>query len=126
MQLTPTTDDIPFNAEGNMLGYSYGGGGRRPNYSFNATLRFAGFRRGRSAANAIFVDGEGHRYSMFLSALEDILKTDGMRDGFVRGCWSFCKRGSNYSIFRLGDLDGNVVPSKAERCAAVRLTDTVS
>lgn len=71
----------------------------RQNYKFESFLYFKGFSRGRSAAYANFVDDNGVRHTMFLSDLEDLIKS---RSTFMRGAWhdewTFCKRGMNYGI----------------------------
>lgn len=68
----------------------------KDNYEFEATLTFKEFRRGRSAFNAYFIDGDGMQYSMFLTDFTDCIPI--MNRGRVAGRFTFCKRGANYGL----------------------------
>ncbi len=72
----------------------------RPNVPFEADLTIAGMESGRSAKYVVLEDGDGHRYSMFVTDLLDALRTqDGVRDGRF-GCrrWIVAKRGQNFGV----------------------------
>lgn len=69
----------------------------RDNYEFVATMRFVTFKRGRSAAYAIWETEDGEQYSMFLTDLEDAIPY--MVDGHLTiRRFTFSKRGSNYGV----------------------------
>lgn len=71
----------------------------RDNYEFSATLTFAGFSRGRSAAYLNFMNPEtGEFFPMFLADLSDVLTRCTLEKGKVNALWTFCKRGQNYGI----------------------------
>jgi hypothetical protein len=68
----------------------------RDNVVFEDTLKFIGFSRGRSAANADFETSDGKRVTMFLADLGDAMKQ--MFAGCLRGSFTYCKRGMNFGI----------------------------
>jgi hypothetical protein len=76
------------------------------NFTWQGTIEFLHFRRGRSAAHAIFevVRSEdarvdvGDNHVMFLTYLSDVINKNMIRNGFVTGEFTFYKRGSNFSI----------------------------
>lgn len=93
---------IPFNKLGHLLDYPGAHHGEvtwRSNEPFDAKLVFQCFKRGRSAARAIFLDGDGRRLVVFLADLEQILKSGALvKFGVIRGTWCYCKRGENYGV----------------------------
>lgn len=89
---------IPFSRSGHQLAYA-GGWERdvqwRDNDTFEDTLTFLSFERGRSAAHACFERrSTGTQVYVFLTDLADMIKH--MKDGKVHGRFAFCKRGQNY------------------------------
>lgn len=95
---------IPFDANGNPLNYAREYGWNRiewkDNYIFEASLVFDHFQRGRSAAHAIFNDGQGRKFTMFLAELSKAIPS--LEEGQLVGYFTFCKRGQNYGIKFLG------------------------
>lgn len=92
---------VPFDASGNLLNYAetygcYAPKEWRDNYEFSGSLSFKDFRRGRSAANAILEDKEGHTYTMFLTDFKAAIPY--MVNGKITGRFTFCKRGANYGV----------------------------
>ena len=72
---------------------------------FGASLKFGGFRRGRSAAHSIWfyaVDesdlGKSLPFTIFLTDLEDIMRKGALFSEPVFGVWKPVKRGQNYGI----------------------------
>lgn len=98
--------EAPYDRNGNLLDYAeYGDVDWRPNTPFRATLTYDTFTRGQSSAKLVWVDAEGHRYPMFLSGLDAILRSGepiiagGL--GFpmrITATWIVVKRGQNYGI----------------------------
>ena len=98
----PKALTIPFDRKGNMLSYqAYDTHEMRENYEFTAVLTLTGISRGRSAANAEFVDENGRSYSMFLKDFSELLRTVGVIRGKTYGRWTFVKRGANYGVKRV-------------------------
>lgn len=110
----------PFDQHGNLqhfpeCWYEYPDGGavvRHEPYwidaePFGATLIFAGFRRGRSAAYFMWrqvIPGTAQvlEYPMFMTDMADLVEFDVIEYGVVRGTtWEACKRGQNYGIRRV-------------------------
>ncbi len=96
----------PFDEYGNLMHWAREGSGYgqahewRPNMPFEADLRIAGMESGRSAKYVVLTDGDGHRFSMFVTDLLDALRTpDGVREGRF-GCrrWVVAKRGQNFGV----------------------------
>lgn len=90
---------IPFDSQGNMLGYDKDHRAQlwRENTPFYAKFKFDHFERGRSAAHAIFLeDRSGRRFQMFMTDLSDAMVH--IRQGFLEGDFVFAKRGSNYGL----------------------------
>lgn len=118
---------VPFDRCGNLLGYSYYGisesekeickeKGRFerfygngtlaevfvPSFEFDGTLRFERFSRGRSSVRAHFVDCDTtHKYEMFISDFDDVIKGNHIADSLIKGTFSFVKKGQNYGIVLL-------------------------
>ncbi len=97
---------VPFDQSGNLMHWAREGTGYgaahewRPNVPFVADLTIAGMESGRSAKYVVLVDGDGRRYSMFVTDLLDVLRTPmGARDGRL-GCrrWVVAKRGQNFGV----------------------------
>jgi len=78
------------------------------NVPFMATLTFAGFERGHSAAHAIFLSdskpGSSElipvvwQFQVFLTDLADMIRSDLWSQGKITGTFIGCKHGSNYGI----------------------------
>lgn len=68
----------------------------RDNSEFEDTLKFVGFERGRSAANAAFLRADGTRCTMFLTDLEAVMPQ--LFAGCLQGTFTWCKRGQNFGI----------------------------
>jgi hypothetical protein len=89
---------VPFDKEGRMLSWTPPGHTLfRENFEFEATMEVVGIRRGRSAANFILRSGS-RDYSMFMGEMIDMIKATNISAGVVSGVWTFCKRGTNYSL----------------------------
>lgn len=75
-----------------------------PNEPFEATLRFDGFERGRSAAKAWWVsENTGTYYPMFLMDLDTLLRSGTIVDGRITGRFMARKQGANYGLLRVTD-----------------------
>lgn len=89
---------IPFDAEGNQLHYAETWRRDlewRDNHVFDATLRYAGYCRGRSAAYMLFVRVDTlASVVVFLGDFDPVVAR--MVKGEVSGRFTFCKRGQNY------------------------------
>lgn len=72
----------------------------KENFEFEATLEVYGITRGRSAARFRLRNTEApfERYEMFMTCVEDLLVNGEVSKGRITGRWTFCKRGSNYSL----------------------------
>jgi hypothetical protein len=68
------------------------------NKVFEETLTYAGYGRGRSSAVFYFKDSTGADYQMFMTDMDDLLKSKDILNGQVAATWTFCKRGQNYGI----------------------------
>lgn len=91
---------IPF-CEGDMLAYADYWRGTvewRDNEQFEATLKYVGFERGRSAAHLIFEDENGHSFPMFLQQFDEIMHAGGFDGNKIYGKWVGVKRGQNYGV----------------------------
>lgn len=74
----------------------------KPNYIFSADLKFTGFTRGRSSAQACFKDSNNDKiYYMFLVDFSDIILA-GCNVNKLKGNFTYTKRGCNYAIKFLG------------------------
>lgn len=66
---------------------------------FRAVLVYEGYARGRSAAYFIWRHSiTGTRYPMFMTDLDEMLRTRTIPQVGVHATWIECKRGSNYGI----------------------------
>lgn len=95
--------EIPFDKDGNQLHYAFAGERDvtwKPNTTFNGSLRFDRFARGRSAAYAVFLRmvkmEKDVEVIVFLTDLEGMMR--GMTQGVCYGEFAYCKRGQNYGV----------------------------
>lgn len=89
---------IPFR-DGNQESYpAWSGSEMLPNFSFEDTLVYQGYGRGRSAVYVNFVrESNGKSVTMFISDFIDISVAGRMCDGGkVTGVFTFVKKGANY------------------------------
>ena len=118
---------IPFDPEGNLLGYSYYGiasndeikcmnEGKfeyyserngvstlrevfKPNFKFSDELIFNRFSRGCSSVKAHFTSSNTNKkYEMFITDFQDVILADKFNDHKISGTFTFIKRGLNYGI----------------------------
>lgn len=82
-----------------------GGHEWKPNKPFKTTLFYDGFARGRSSAGFRFKDADGHVYWMFMTDLDDAIRT-GAAPLQLSGTFEFAKRGANYGV-RLVELEND-------------------
>lgn len=96
--------DIPFGRDGAQLHYGETRGAAalstvwKPNFSFHGELQFLEFRRGRSAAYAVFgrIEEECVRSTVVVFLADLGVMLPHMRKGSAKGEFTFCKRGQNY------------------------------
>lgn len=72
---------------------------------YNTTLKFLQQQRGCSSVRLIFEDIDGDRHGMFLKDFVEIAMTVGFTDKTVSGQFGFVKRGRDYGIRYLGELE---------------------
>lgn len=65
---------------------------------FTARLTYQGYKRGRSAAYFQWVDENGRTFPMFLTDIDDILRTRELGPDGITATWVECKRGQNYGL----------------------------
>lgn len=95
---------VPFDSDGNMLAWADGVEGEDThsvkwmrNDPFTDTLTYAGYSRGQSSVNVIFVNGKGQKFSMFMSDLDYAIKH--MTHGVIyEGLFRIVKKGQNYGV----------------------------
>jgi hypothetical protein len=106
---------IPFKADGSVMRYAINDPNSRhasgpehkwhpdyadqwrDNFEFTASMHFVEFKRGRSAAYAVFQTSKDETYYMFLSDLEKAIPL--LDKGFLlKKVFTFSKRGQNYGI----------------------------
>lgn len=91
---------IPFHKTGGLAKEALGpsdGYDWRDNFEFDAELVLTGFPRGgMGGVRAVFADGAGNEYPMFVADLAELLTAAGVVGGRVRGRWTFVKRGAQY------------------------------
>lgn len=92
------TYQIPFDKEGNQQSYPSMGSIMKDNFTFDETMTYRGYGRGRSSATILFEDSKGKRYSMFLSDFDELMRTKGLDGKSVKSTWTFCKKGMNYGL----------------------------
>lgn len=97
---------IPFSEKGDLLEYPtpYLTHEWRENLPFEAELTFDGFAWGRSAANAVYKNAAGARFTFFLTDFADLVRS-GERLDVIRGTWVATKRGENYGIRRYAEQE---------------------
>lgn len=91
--------EIPFDKDGNQLGYydSFYAKELRKNEAFKASLRYVGYSRGRSSAKIVFMLAEtDRRVEMFLTDFDAAVFH--MVRGVVTGTFCYTKRGENYGV----------------------------
>ncbi|GAA4599933.1 hypothetical protein GCM10023194_80940 [Planotetraspora phitsanulokensis] len=76
----------------------------RRNVPFATFMTLDGMVRGRSAANFRWLDGDGHRFPMFMKDMTDLLSAATITRGVVTGRWDIVKRGANYGVRYLGPV----------------------
>lgn len=87
--------EIPFDEAGNQLDYpAYRTVHWQANHSFEDTLTYQHYGRGRSAVTFVFTRADGRKVTMFVSDLDDIVRH--MVNGKITGQFTFIKRGQNY------------------------------
>ncbi len=78
----------------------------RPAAPFVAKMKLDRLERGRSAATFIWKEHcTPVEYPMFGQWLVDCIQKGVLANGFLTGRWGYAKRGANYSIEFLGDLN---------------------
>lgn len=93
---------VPFDEYGNLQSYPQNCIWRDC-YEFRGAMRVIGIHRGRSAAHFILEDSDKYQYPMFMVKMLDVLKRGRVSEGVIRGKWSFCKGGQNYSLCWMGE-----------------------
>lgn len=90
----------PREVKGSLIDYDNRSGNVEyiENKVFGDTLTFEGYSRGRSSAVFNFVDSNGATYQMFMTDIDNLLKSKDLINRQVKGTWTFCKRGQNYGI----------------------------
>lgn len=97
----PKDPHAPFNENGDLMHYPEGWYTNiewRKVEPFQGRLRLEGYARGRSAAYFYWLDGQGHRYPMFLADVAALLQERDVVAGEVHGWWRVVKRGQNYGL----------------------------
>lgn len=69
----------------------------KPNEEIYLRLHYDGYDRGRSAVTFYWKDSNGHRYPMFLTDMDDLLKRN-IGVSSLYGIFTYVKRGANYGI----------------------------
>lgn len=123
---------VPYDSEGNLVGYArregdpltrYGyddegkwgpqpDGEWRPNDPFRKTLYYVDWEPTSSSSVLLWEDADGHRFRMFMSDAHAILLEGRVGQAFgpgiatsrgcVAGTWRVVKRGSAYGVQRVG------------------------
>ena len=90
----------PNEVKGSLIDYDNRSGNVEyvENKVFEDTLTFEGYARGRSSSVFLFVDSNGATYQMFMTDIDNLLKSKDLINRQVKGTWTFCKRGQNYGI----------------------------
>ena len=76
----------------------------KPNKEVELTLHYKGFSRGRSAVTFYWVDDDGHKYSMFIKDVDELLRQD-IGASSIHAIFTYVKRGANYGIKFLRRVD---------------------
>lgn len=69
-------------------------------HTFDATLTYKDYERGRSSVTVNLTDETGFQYTMFLAEFMRLVTY--LEDGAISGTWAFEKNGSNTGIVRVG------------------------
>lgn len=98
---------IPFDMYGTPVPYVWGRQDAEHNRKyvwednevFEASLKFKGFQRGRSAAHAIYTkaDDESWEVTMFMTDLKDVINA-GLAPLYLSGRFKYVKRGTNFGV----------------------------
>lgn len=76
-----------------------------PFQPFEETLFLDTYSKGNSSFKAVWRDQQDRRYGMFTVDFINLLKETGYDPtSGIRGEWGICKRGQNYGIFLLSEL----------------------
>jgi hypothetical protein len=92
---------IPFDKDGNLLGYypGYGDVNWVDNFENRFNLKLEKYGRGRSSVTFDFrCQDTGAVYQMFVSDLVEMLLKVTLNYGEISGSFTFCKKGQNYGI----------------------------
>jgi hypothetical protein len=69
----------------------------KPNEEIYLRLHYDGYGRGRSSVTFYWKDDNGHRYPMFLTDMNDLLKQNvGVSN--IYGIFTYVRRGANYGV----------------------------
>jgi len=99
MSETKKKIQVPFDNQGNQLGYEDYDCTMRDNSKFSDTLEFTGISRGRSSVKFHFKRANGCKVEMFATDFEQLMLAGELK---ISGSFDFCKRGSNYGVRRAG------------------------
>lgn len=69
----------------------------KPNEEIYLRLHYDGYGRGRSSVTFYWKDDSGHRYPMFITDMNDLLK-QGAGVSNIYGIFTYVKRGANYGV----------------------------
>lgn len=69
----------------------------KPNEEVELTLNYDGCGRGRSSVTFYWKDNNGHKYPMFLTDMDALIKQD-VKVSNIHGIFTYVKRGANYGI----------------------------
>jgi hypothetical protein len=71
----------------------------KENYEFEDSLKLTSMSRGRSAANFnLRSETDGRNYNLFMTDTVDLIQNCEIKNGVIKGKWTFVKRGANYGI----------------------------
>ena len=79
----------------------------KPNEEVELTLHYKSYGRGRSSVTFYWLDDNGHKYPMFLTDLDELLKLK-VDVSNLHGIFTYVKRGRNYGIKLLKKLDESI------------------
>lgn len=101
---------VPFDSSGNMMDYDaiYACQDSYVNIdiTFEATMKYTGFGRGRSSIKMYFVDiNTNKKYAMFISEFDRIIKLENSCIHMLSGTFGFHKKGSNYGLRYIKPLE---------------------
>lgn len=78
----------------------------RPIEPFRATLVYAGYARGRSAAYFYWKDvATGISYPMFMSGMDQVMDSGFVEGNRITGRFTVVKKGQNYGLSYLGPAE---------------------